>query len=818
MKNTSVLCGLALMSCVAAHGQVGAQSATAQRAFLNQTCAYCHNDKLKSGGMSLTTLDLEHLDRSGELAEKVIRKVRVGLMPPPGMPRPNAAAIHTFVSSLENSVDQTAATHPHAGRPALHRLNRTEYANSIRDLLGVQVDVSAMLPPDDMSHGFDNMADVLTVSPTLLEAYIRAASRISREAIGDPQAQALTKTYSIPRVVAQTRHVDGTPFGTRGGLSVVHNFPADGEYVFKIGFYYAPTGPLYGTNQGKGQQVEIAINGEKVAVVDVNPALTLARDGMKTPPITVKAGAQRISASFIQKFDGPIEDEYRMVEQTLVDTSVGAVPGMTTVPHLHEFSVTGPLHITGISDSDSRRRVFTCHPPEGGDEIPCAREIISNLAQRAFRRPVVAADMEGLLGFYQSGRNEEGTFDAGIRTAIQAIIASPNFVFRFEKAPTGIAAGENYRITDLELASRLSYFLWSSGPDSQLLALGAQNKLHEPATLEKEVRRMLADARSESLSIHFADQWLHLQNLREANPDLFLFPNFDRTLADAMRRETELLFDNIMRQNRSIVEMLTADYTFVNERLALHYGIPNVMGERFRRVPVTDENRIGILGHGSMLTLTSTAIRTSPVHRGQYVMEVLLGTPPPPAPPNVPALPENAELRTGHVAKPLSVRERMEQHRADPVCASCHKLMDPIGFSLENFDAVGVWRTNDSGFKVDPTGQMFDGAKLNGPTSLRQALLSHTDSYIQAFTENLLAYGLGRVIDYHDEPAVRAIDRDAAKTGNQFDSFILGIVRSMPFQMRRAEEPGSEPTTIIAAAPGQAPAARSGDKADVVHH
>jgi hypothetical protein len=788
-------------------GGLHAQFATpeGQRAFLNQYCSYCHNDKLKSGGMSLTRLDLQHIDQTAELAEKAVRKLRVGLMPPPGMPRPAREVVNAFAASLEAGLDQAANQHPNAGRPALHRLNRTEYANSVRDLLAVPVDVSALLPPDDMSHGFDNMADVLTVSPTLMEAYVRAASKIAREAVGDAEAAALTSTYQIPRVMSQNRHLEGTPWGTRGGISVLHDFPADGEYVFKLGFYYSPTGPLFGLNQGKGQQIEVAINGEKVALIEINPAMTLAKDGIKTPPIEVKAGPQRVSASFIQKADGPIDDEVMMVEQTLVDVSAGVVPGVTTLPHLHELSVTGPVKVLGVSDTPSRRKIFTCgtepgwqaKAPAPHDELPCAKRIIASLARQAYRRPVTDNDLEGLLGFYQSGRNQ-GNFETGVRTAIQAILASPEFVFRFEKTPADAAPGRNYRITDLELASRLSYFLWSSAPDEQLIAAAAQGKLRQPAVLEQQVRRMLADPKSEALATVFADQWLHLQNLKESNPDLFLFPNFDRTLANSMRRETEQLFDHIMRGDRSMTEMLTADYTFVDERLAKHYGIPNVMGSRFRQVPVVDENRRGILGHAGILMLTSTATRTSPVQRGKYVLEVLLGTPPPPPPPNVPLLPENSDGRTGHVAKPLSVRERTEQHRKDPNCAGCHKMMDPIGFALENFDAVGVWRTNDSGFKVDPTGQMYDGAKLNGPASLRQALMGHSDAFLGTFAESLLAYGLGRVIDYRDMPFVRAIEREAAKNDNRFSTFVLGVVKSMPFQMRRAEEGVTAGTDVIA--------------------
>ena len=772
-----------------------------QRALVNQYCSYCHNDKLKSGGMTLTKLDPAHPEQNAELAEKAIRKVRAGLMPPPGMPRPAGAAMKQFAASMEVAIDQAAALHPNPGRPALHRLNRTEYANSIRDLLGVTVDVSPLLPADDMSHGFDNMADVLTISPALMEGYIRAAGKISREAVGDPQALALTHTYSIPRVLSQMRHVEGTPIGTRGGMAVVHDFPADGEYTFKVGFYYSPTGPLFGVNQGKGQQIEIAVNGERVALLDINPAMTLATDGIKTPPVKLRAGPQRISASFPVKFDGPIEDEYRMVEQSLVDVSVGALPGMTTLPHLHELSITGPLKAAGVSDTPSRRKIFTCRPLEGDDEIRCAKQITAALARQAYRRPVNENDIEGLLSFYQSGRNHslanQGGFETGIRTVIQAIVASPEFVFRFERVPAGVAPGRNYRIADLELASRLSYFLWSTAPDEELIAVAGQGKLKDPAVQDKQVKRMLADSRAEALSTIFAAQWLHLQNLNTANPDLFEYPNFDKTLANSMRRETELLFASVMREDRNVLDLLTADYTFVDERLAKHYGIPNILGNRFRRVAVNDPNRYGLLGHGSILTLTSTALRTSPVQRGKYVMEVLLGTPPPPPLPDVPALPENADSRTGHVAKPLSVRERMEQHRANAVCAGCHKMMDPIGFALENFDAVGVWRTNDSGFKIDPSGVMFDGAKLSGPTSLRQALLNHSDVFISNLTENLLAYGLGRVLEYYDMPSVRAIDREAARNNNRFSSFILGIVKSTPFQMRRAEESGEGGATEV---------------------
>ncbi|HZN09397.1 MAG TPA: DUF1592 domain-containing protein [Pyrinomonadaceae bacterium] len=796
--NHRFIAGVVVFLTVVAGWQVSVSSQPAappERKFLNRYCTGCHNDDIKAGDMTLSQFDLTRIDQNPKLAEKIIYKLRGGLMPPPGVPRPDAATAAAFASALEKVIDEAAAARPNPGRPYLHRLNRTEYANSIRDLLGVQVDVATLLPPDNMSHGFDNMSDVLTISPALMDAYIRAAGKISRQAVGDPGAPAITSSYYNSRVVSQDRHVEGTPFGTRGGIGVMHHFPADGEYVFRLRFYHHPVGPLFGINQGKGQQIEVAVNLQRVALLDIDPLMT--PEGIVTPPIKIKAGPQRISASFINKFDGPIEDEFRLVEQTLVDLTIGAVPGTTTLPHLRELSITGPTNISGISDTPSRRKIFTCRPARGANETLCAKTIISTLARKAYRRPVTNTDIEELLAFYKTGRSE-GSFDAGIRTAIQAILSSPEFVFRFERTPANVAAGTNYRITDLELASRLSYFLWSSAPDDRLITLASQGRLKNAAVLEREVRRMLADRRSQTLATNFAAQWLTLQNLRDANPDLLLYPSFDKALARSMRRETELLFESIMREDRNLLDLLSADYTFVDGRLARHYSIPNVIGNRFRRVAVTDENRKGLLGHAGVLMLTSLANRTSPVKRGKYVMEVLLGAPPPPPPPSVPDLPENSEGRTGHVAMPLSVRERMEQHRKDPNCAGCHRLMDPIGLALENFDAVGMWRTKDSGFLIDPTGKLLDGTALDGPASLRQALLRREDQIVRAFTEKLLAYALGRVVDFRDMPVVRSIAREASTNNHRFSSFILGIVRSAPFQMRRAEDPA--PGKDVAAA------------------
>jgi hypothetical protein len=784
MKTIVASSGLALLSVVMAYGQAAdtPTSVTAQRALVNQYCAGCHNDKLKSGGFSWTKLDLAHVSQNAEEAEKVIRKLRAGMMPPAGMPRPDAGTVNAFAASLETRLDQAAAAHSNPGRPALHRLNRTEYANSIRDLLDVRVDVASLLPTDDMSHGFDNMADALTVSPALMEGYIRAAGKISRLAVGDPDVTPAVATFQLSKSVSQMRHVEGTPIGTRGGMSVVYDFPADADYIFKMTFYYSVDGPLFGKNQGKSQQIEVSVNGARVALLDIDPMRT-KWDDLQTPPIKIKAGPQRISAAFLQKSEGPLEDAVMPIEQSLVDLNEADMAGITSLPHLHDLAISGPFNVSGVGDTPSRRKVFVCRPVAGADDVPCAKKILSVLARQAYRRPVTDADLEDLLTLYVSGRNRGG-FESGIRMAVQAMIANPKFVFRFERAPANVAPDTNYHISGLELASRLSYFLWSSAPDEQLITVASQGRLRDPAVLEKQVRRMLADPRSEALATNFAAEWLHLQNLKDVQPDAYLYPNFTKNLAQSMRRETELFFDSFIREDRNVLDLLAANDTFVDEILAKHYGIPNVLGTRFRRVVIGDENRRGLLGQASVLTLTSVSNRTSPVQRGKYVMEVLLGTPPPPPPAVVPALKENAP--SGDV-KLLSVRERMEEHRKNPVCAACHRMMDPIGFALENFDGVGVWRNNDSGFQIDASGRMFDGSKLDGPASLRQAILNHSDAFIGTFTENLLAYGLGRVIDYRDMPVVRSIDRDAARNGNHFSSFIRGIVKSPPFQMSRAE-------------------------------
>ena len=745
---------------------------------VDRYCASCHSDEQHKGGLSLESFDLAHPEKNPETAEKIIRKLRAGMMPPPGRQRPSDEEINALAGAVESRIDAVAAVHLYAGFMPLHRLNRIEYANSVKALLGLDVDATELLPADDLSHGFNNMADVLTVSPALLEAYISAAGKISREALGDVQAAPVMATYMIPRVISQTRHVDGTPFGTRGGVSIVHAFPADGEYVFKVAFYTHQQGYLFGQAQAKGQQLEIAVNGERVALVDVDPKFK-DTDDLRTAPIKIKAGQQIVSAAFINKFDGPVQDEVQPYEQSLIDVNVANMPGLTTLPHLRALSIIGPNHVTGVSETPSRDKVFVVYPARPADEPAAARTIVASLVRRAYRKPASTADVNEVLRFYRQRRAEGDGFDEGIRAALEAVLANPQFIFRFERAAAKTLPGHNYAVSDLELASRLAFFLWSAPPDEELLRVASAGTLHERPVLKREVKRLLADKRSESLAINFAVQWLSLKNLDEVLPDPYQFPNFDKNLAQSMRRETELLFDDIARKDRSVLTLLMADYTFVDGRLAKHYGIPNVLGNRFRRVALTDENRRGLLGQASILTLTSTANRTAPVTRGKWVMQVLLGTPPPP--PNIPILAEAADLTT-----PQSVRQRMEEHRKNPACASCHRLIDPIGFSLENFDPTGAWRSADDGIKIDATGELFDGTPLHGPADLRSGILKHREAFLRVFAENLFAYGLGRIPDYRDEPEVRAIVARAAKHDDRFSEYVLGIVESPAFTERSA--------------------------------
>ncbi len=789
MKKVSLLTAAVLFLAAAASAQIAGAFSTpaAQSALINKYCVGCHNDKLTSAGLSLVklqqTLTPGHIGDSADEWEKVILKVRSGMMPPPGIPRPDVATLRSFAASIEDGLDKAETAHPNPGRPALHRLNRTEYANSVRDLLALEVDPATLLPADDSSHGFDNMAEVLNVSPNLMDSYVSAAGKISRLAVGDPKMKPVVETYHRTNTFSQVRHVDGTPMGTRGGLAVTHNFPADGEYFIRTTLVFTTNTFLFGSTSS-GEQLEVAIDGERIALLNVNQNMRVDQD-LRTPRVKVTAGPHVISASFVKQHEGPQETFVQPLERTLADSNSGSVPGLASIPHVRDVGVNGPYNATGVSDTPSRQKIFICKPAGSSDEVACAKKILSGLARRAFRKPVTDAELEELTSAYQTGKNE-GDFESGIRMGVQTILAHPEFVFRFERTPANAAPGASYRVTDVELASRLSYFLWSSAPDDELLALAAQAKLHEPSVLEKQTRRMLADPKAKALTENFAGQWLYLRNLKTLQPDVYQYPDSDDNLFLSMKRETELFFESFIHDDRNVADMLTANYTFVDERLAKHYGIPNIYGNDFRRVTLSDPNRFGLLGQGAILSVTSYPNRTSPTVRGKWVMEQLLGVSAPVPPPNVPPLMENKEG-----AKPKSVRERMEAHRANEPCASCHKLMDPIGFALENFDAVGAWRTNDTDYRIEPTGQLYDGTQLAGPASLRNALVNHSDMFVRSFTTKLLTYALGRGVEYYDMPTVRAIDRDAARNENRFTSIVLGIVKSVPFQMARAEANGA---------------------------
>ncbi len=762
-----------------------------ETALVKQYCATCHNDRNKNNaaGLSLQGFDSAKIGRDAhmaETAEKIIRKLRSGMMPPPGARRPEAHVITTLATSMETRLDQAAALNPNPGSRPFQRLNRAEYARAVKSVLDLDVDVSAFRPPDQISAGFDNVGDSQPFSATLMEGYLRAASRISALAVGDPKAAASATTYKVPRTGSQMQHVEGTPFGTRGGISVMHTFPADGDYNFRIQLHSIPTGQLFGSTV-RGELLEVSIDGERAAVLEINPRMSEADPtGMNitTPKIHVKAGTQRVSAAFVARFDAVPDDLMPPIDHTLADSQIGAGFGITTLPHLREFAIAGPFTVTGVSDTPSRRKVFTCRPTSAADEAACATEIIRRIATQAYRAPLAAQDVDGLTKFYQQGRADGGDFESGIRMALQAILASPKFLFRLEDAPATARPGTNYRIADLDLAERLAFFLWATGPDEALLKLAQRGTLRGPGVLAAQVTRMLQDPKADAMSTRFASQWLRLQDLDKIHPDALLFPYYDSHLADALKQETELFVDSIVREDRSILDLLTADYTFINERIARHYGVPGVNGEAFRRVTLADPNRRGLLGHGSILALTSVADRTSPVLRGKWIMEVLLASPPPPPLPNVPSLDET-KAEAGD--KMLTTRERMEQHRASPQCSSCHRVIDPLGLTLENFDVTGRWRIRDNGAPVDSAGDLYDGTKMSGPAGLRAALLKHQDMFVLSFTERLMTYALGRRVEYFDMPAIRKIMRDAAKDNYKVSAFVMGVVNSRAFQMSRAE-------------------------------
>jgi len=759
-----------------------ALSAAAQSELVATYCASCHSDRAKAGGLSLAGFDAMRATERAEVVEKMIRKLRAGMMPPAGAKRPPAGTLDALTASLEARMDEFAAVNPNPGFRPSQRLNRAEYARAIEDLLGLEIDVTAFLPADTISHGFDNVADSQRLSPTLLEGYLRAASQISSLAVGDKTATASSTTYKTSRTASQHRHVEGTPLGTRGGLAVTHVFPADGAYTFRMMLHAGPTGQLYGGPYA-GEQVEVSIDGARVALLDINPRMDEADpQGMNlfTPPVHLSAGPHTVAAAFINRFDGPFDDLVMPIEQPLADTNIGEVFGVTALVHLRDLAVTGPHRVTGVSDTVSRRKVFLCRPTVTEEEAACARTILGTLARQAYRGAVSDDELRGLMGFYEQGR-ADGDFEAGVRTALQAVLASPRFLFRLEQAPPTARPGQTFTLAGNDIASRLSFFLWGAVPDAALVK--AAPSLTTPAAIAAQATRMLADPRAEALSTRFAHQWLRLQDVEKVRPDYHFAPHWDTYLSGALVRETELFFNSLVRDDRSILDLLSADYTYVNERVAKLYGLPNVTGEHFRRVTVPDYRR-GILGHGSVLLATSFADRTSPVNRGKWVMEVLLGSPPPPPPPNVPALEETSGSAGGRL---LSVRERMEQHRANPACQSCHRVIDPLGLALENFDISGRWRANDSLMAVDARGQLYDGTAMDGPAGLRAALLRHQDVFLLSFTEHLMTYALGRRLESYDMPVVRAVIREAAKANYRISAFVTAVATSAPFRLARLE-------------------------------
>ncbi len=769
-----------------------ASEAGDRRDLLDTYCIACHNARLETAGLVLESSALDAADVAANPAvwEKVLRKVRGGQMPPAGRPRPTAAAAGHFARELVSALDAVAAASPDPGRPAVHRLNRTEYVNAVRDLLALEIDGRALLPADDSGFGFDNNADVLTMSPALLDRYLAAATRIGRLAVGDPLLRPSGTRYDLPRRARQAeRTSEALPFGTRGGLSVRHTFPLDGEYLIRVRLRRDGDYGIAGLD--RGDRLEIRLDRRRVGTFTVggDPELKgLTYDSQEPiPPDRPDLLRRKIydnTADEGLEVRLPVAAGTRVVGVAFARYAGVAEAGgrLNRSPAVASVEILGPYDASPPVDTPSRRRIFTCRPQRPAQEVACAGEILSALARRAFRRPVTVADVDALLGFFAAGRAAAGTFDGGIQAALERLLVDPEFLFRIEQDPPGLAPGTVHALSDVELASRLSFFLWSSLPDDELLALAERGQLGRPEVLEAQVRRMLADPRAAALVDNFAGQWLLVRNVRFAEPDRALFPGFDGDLREALARETDLFFHDQFRRDRSVLDLLRADYTFVNSRLAEHYGIPDVYGGHFRRVALADERRHGLLGHASVLTVTSYPNRTSPVLRGKWVLENLLGAPPPPPPPDVPSLEE------GSRTTPTTVRERLEQHRANPVCASCHARMDPLGFALENFDPIGRWRDAEAGLPIDASADLPDGSTVVGPVAFRRSLLERREEFVGNFTEKLLTYALGRGVEHHDAPAVRAIVRGAAATDYRWSDIVLGIARSVPFRMRKVPQ------------------------------
>ena len=776
-RGSLMLAGAALFT----PGALAQSSSVNSGALLDQYCIKCHNATDWAGGIDLEGANSTTIANTPEIGEKIIKRLRAGMMPPVGEERPLYDTVQKLALSLELSIDGRAATKgAHLPAPGLHRLNRTEYTNAIRDLLALNIDAARFLPSDDSSHGFDNMAGTLTTSPALLEAYLSAAGRISRLAIGSDTAPTLA-VFDAPHDTSQNEYVEGLPFGTRGGMLIEHEFPADGEYTFTVkgmtGYFTAVLGNV------KGEKLEVTVDGKRVYLYDWDRQIANKRgDGGKTPAIPIKAGFHRIGVAFLATSDLPDTGLNKSFQRTM--NSPGSISGYTFYPHVGQVFIEGPFKGTAATDTQSRRRVFECYPKNTSEEASCARRIITTLTTKAFRRPATNADIEVMTAFFRSGREQGGTrtalFDSGIEAVIQRILADPDFIYRAEIEPASAAPGTAYRISDLELASRLSFFLWSSIPDMELINLAAANKLHEPKVLKQQVDRMIADPRSQALVQNFTGQWLNIRGIAASEPVVNLFPDFDSTLRAGLRREVELFFASIIQEDRSVDDLLTADYTFVNERLARHYGIPGIYGPQFRRVQLGPDQdmRKGLLGKGALLTITSDAARTSPVKRGKWFLQTFFGVSPPDPPPGV-----EVKLDQKAGESPKTMRERLRLHSTNPSCATCHKMFEPMGLAMENFDAVGQWRTSEVGFPIDSVGVISDGTRIEGIKGLRELSMRKRDMFAEVVIENLLTYAIGRGLDYQDMPLVRSLTHAAAKDDYRFSSLIMGVVQSPAFTM-----------------------------------
>ena len=760
----------------AAHAATTDLSPATLTQVVQQYCVVCHNNAMLTGNVSMEQFAVERAPENAQTAERMIRKLRAGMMPPPGMPRPGGDTLLQLVTTLEANVDAAAKAKPNLGVRRFQRLSQEEYNRVVKDILGLDIDSKAWLPPDVLMAGFDNMAPAQLLTTTLLDAFMRAASEVSRLAVGNPSAVSVSMRNQVPAEESQHAwdHIAGTPFGTRGGFVVTQNFPVDGDYVF-----------LIETNFGDkrvDEEVDISIDGERVALVPLEHAGGSEIPVKGTAPIFVKAGQHQVSASFVNKIEGMYEDRFSPAKWSASGTQAGQ-PGITGLAHLTYLTIEGPTNPKGVSENPIREQLFTCHPSGAAEQRACAQTIFNTLATKAYRRPVTQADVAPLMKFYDESAAKDG-FEVGVRTGLQAILASPEFIFHFEREPQGIEPGKMYRLSDMDLATRLSFFLWATGPDDELLKMAKDKKLSNPVELEKQVRRMLADPRAQALSNRFVHQWLRLQDVGKVWPESYQFPDFSQQLASDLVHETHLLFEHMVQENKGVLDLFNANYTYINERIAQHYGIDGVYGEEFRKVEYPNTQRRGIFGHASVLQLTSMSDRTSPVLRGKWVMEVLMGTPPPPPPPNVPPFASSGEAGKG---RRLTTRERMEAHSASPVCNSCHRFMDPIGLSLDNFDPTGKYRIRENMSPLDTRGEFFDGTPVTNATELAAVLLKRPIPLVRNFTDRLLSYAIGRPLEYFDQPTIRGITVAAEPNGYKVTDLILGVVKSDAFQMRQAQ-------------------------------